>query len=212
MSILGTRSRCNELIARLDEEVRRIGTDDGIAAEIGRNRGTLSNWRKQGHIKLVPDLTNLEWLGVDVGYVITGQRTTSCSTSSKSSNRNAGELLDLFQALPEEEQVLLLQGLRDRRADELSSANSVGSPEMLIQSLQQLPPELGRVIGQLVQVAGSLTESGREGCVAPGDEGRRRVSVPQGLEYREEDVLSSLRDNVNGSRRTPIKKQSVSEK
>ena len=186
MSIPGTRSRCDELIERLDEEIRRVGTDDGIAEKIGRNRGTLSNWRKQGHIKLVPDLTNLEWLGLDMEYVVTGQRVTSCSTSS----RNTGELLTLFLALPGDEQDSLLQDLRGRRTGEPTVAYSVGSPETLIQALRQLPPELGQVIGQLVQVPGSLSK-GEERGVGP-ENGGRSMCRPQ-----------ELGDCVNSSPRAP---------
>jgi hypothetical protein len=62
------------LASRLREEIERLpGGISGVATKVGKARNTVYNWMEHGNIP-VDELMRLAQLGLDVQYVLTGER------------------------------------------------------------------------------------------------------------------------------------------
>ena len=92
------------LHARLIEELKRV-TPPVVAKQAGIARATVYNWMEKGNVPM-DKLQLLEASGVDIAYVLTGQRTDGAAAPAPESAMNAGErtLLENFRAAPEQVQ------------------------------------------------------------------------------------------------------------
>ncbi|WKE65054.1 helix-turn-helix transcriptional regulator [Gallaecimonas kandeliae] len=81
--------------ARLKEERERLGlTQPVFAAQADTKKGTVINWEKDASSPTAVQLAALAKIGVDVLYVVTGQRTQQVLSEEMA------EIITLYQAAP----------------------------------------------------------------------------------------------------------------
>ncbi len=87
----------DELRRRFEAEIEKVGVSK-VAAACGVSRGTVYNWIASGNAPL-HRLVVLNEYGLDVYYVLTGQRLGAVSAGEPLS-RDENELIAMFRAAP----------------------------------------------------------------------------------------------------------------
>lgn len=103
---------CERLYNELD---RRGLTAYGLSKKIGVNTTTTTNWKQRGTDPPAKYLIPIcEYLGCSLEYLLTGQETEKAPAPGMS--ENGREMLELYERLPEREQLLLLGRLQEMTA------------------------------------------------------------------------------------------------
>lgn len=84
----------DDFVGRFQEEVERIGGPTAISRDLGGSRNTVYNWIEKGNVPLNRLIALGRVMGMDVLYVITGER------SQASLSQEEGELLSLYRGAP----------------------------------------------------------------------------------------------------------------
>lgn len=98
---------------RLFDELERRGlTAYGLCQALGVTTSTTTSWRQRGTDPPAKHLCRIcEYLGCSVEYLLTGQEAEK--TPAPGLTENGREMLELFDQLPEREQLLLLGRLQE---------------------------------------------------------------------------------------------------
>ncbi|WP_017511694.1 helix-turn-helix domain-containing protein [Cupriavidus metallidurans] len=69
---------------RFAEEIERVGGVSAVASSLGVARNTIYNWIAKGNVPLASLMGLASLLGVDVNYVLTGQRSSADLSTEES--------------------------------------------------------------------------------------------------------------------------------
>lgn len=116
---------CERLYNELD---RRGLTAYGLSKKIGVNTTTTTNWKQRGTDPPAKYLIPIcEYLGCSLEYLLTGQETEKAPAPGMS--ENGREMLELYEKLPEREQILLIGRLQEMTAPLLGEVKKGGTTE-----------------------------------------------------------------------------------
>lgn len=103
-------------------------TQRDLAAEIGVSTSTLNNWLKLGRdIPAQYIVPICEFLNTSPAYLLTGEETKKAPAPGIS--ENGREMLELYEKLPEREQLLLIGRLQEMTAPLLGDVKKGGVAE-----------------------------------------------------------------------------------
>ena len=103
-------------------------TQRDLAAEIGVSTSTLNNWLKLGRdIPAQYIVPICEFLNTSPAYLLTGEETKKAPALGIS--ENGREMLELYEKLPEREQLLLIGRLQEMTAPLLGEVKKSGVAE-----------------------------------------------------------------------------------
>ena len=103
-------------------------TQRDLAAEIGVSTSTLNNWLKLGRdIPAQYIVPICEFLNTSPTYLLTGEETKKAPAPGIS--ENGREMLELYEKLPEREQILLIGRLQEMTAPMLGEVKKGGTDE-----------------------------------------------------------------------------------
>lgn len=103
-------------------------TQRDLAAEIGVSTSTLNNWLKLGRdIPAQYIVPICEFLNTSPAYLLTGEETKKSPAPGIS--ENGREMLELYEKLPEREQLLLIGRLQEMAAPLLGDVKKGGVAE-----------------------------------------------------------------------------------
>lgn len=101
-------------------------TQRDLAAEIGVSTSTLNNWLKLGRdIPAQYIVPICEFLNTSPAYLLTGEETKKATAPGIS--ENGREMLELYEKLPEREQLLLIGRLQEMTAPLLGEVKKSGT-------------------------------------------------------------------------------------
>lgn len=101
-------------------------TQRDLAAEIGVSTSTLNNWLKLGRdIPAQYIVPICEFLNTSPAYLLTGEETKKVPAPGIS--ENGREMLELYEKLPEREQLLLIGRLQEMTAPLLGEVKKSGT-------------------------------------------------------------------------------------
>lgn len=101
-------------------------TQRDLAAEIGVSTSTLNNWLKLGRdIPAQYIVPICEFLSTSPAYLLTGEETKKAPAPGIS--ENGREMLELYEKLPEREQLLLIGRLQEMTAPLLGEVKKSGT-------------------------------------------------------------------------------------
>ena len=114
---------------RMYDELERRGlTAYGLSKKLGVNTTTTSNWKQRGTDPPAKYIVPIcEYLGCSVEYLLTGQETEKASVPGIS--ENGREMLELYERLPERDQLLLLGRLQEMVAPLLGNKDRESMPD-----------------------------------------------------------------------------------
>ena len=106
---------------RMYDELERRGlTAYGLSKKLGVNTTTTTNWKQRGTDPPAKYIVPIcEYLGCSIEYLLTGQETEKAPVPGIS--ENGREMLELYERLPERDQLLLLGRLQEMVAPLLTA-------------------------------------------------------------------------------------------
>ena len=114
---------------RMYDELERRGlTAYGLSKKLGVNTTTTSNWKQRGTDPPAKYIIPIcEYLGCSMEYLLTGQETEKAPIPGIS--ENGREMLELYERLPERDQLLLLGRLQEMSAPLLGDKDRESMPD-----------------------------------------------------------------------------------
>ena len=114
---------------RMYDELERRGlTAYGLSKKLEVNTTTTTNWKQRGTDPPAKYIVPIcEYLGCSIEYLLTGQETEKAPVPGVS--ENGREMLELYERLPEREQLLLLGRLQEMVAPLLGNKDRESMPD-----------------------------------------------------------------------------------
>ena len=114
---------------RMYDELERRGlTAYGLSKKLGVNTTTTTNWKQRGTDPPAKYIVPIcEYLGCSIEYLLTGQETEKAPVPGIS--ENGREMLELYERLPERDQLLLLGRLQEMSAPLLGDKDREPMPD-----------------------------------------------------------------------------------